>query len=703
MRSQQFRGELFTQPGNFEEGPLRDRKEIIPNLRHHQEKAEFLRDVVSLANSARMLGRPAYLLLGIDDDGHPCDLTPSLEPYRKRARRKAEGREWDEHRFEECLWREVIERQMLKEIIAGYVNPALAASCRLEYGRVRGSLCAYLLIPQNPSPKPYQLRKTLKSSNNVLLNRGQCWIRIGESKHEIEPREIAPNAAPYCYAFTQVPYLLPSEWLNYFGRMMDRQFYQAYNRIPGYQDLPSTTEKPLNEIVNEFLSSTESKLLVIRGKAGTGKSVFLRRLIYNRAESGGFETEQNIQQQRFSAPTSLIPVYMSLRGWQMRPGQALDDQIMDCLNATAELWCERPRAPESMLDHTGYNWLLCLDGLDEIWSLDDQRSFVNALTRFQERHPAIRVILTTRPDVTVAGLSGALVVDVGPLTPEQIQSYLGANAEGEQIEEIMEFLQLEPELWDLCSVPAFLEAATTAWIDEFYPPAFEESGDISSDASTHIPVEPVIADAAKAGAESKPDEVLRFVQESLAGEIEEEGTGVELANGGRGETLNFEDVSEKAAEEFIAPIRTGRVLHRIYQHVWNRERHRRPVDASAPGQWFDGTAELAAWLDGNRRNVRLRRAIEFFAPQQGLYWVLSLGVLERALRGGWIRFVADITRTYFAASFVLPFVEEGDYEEPLAYIRQGKRRFWEDALAILGDLIHAVISLLEEETSRLAD
>ena len=83
-----FRDELFQDPEEYEEIPLRDRKADFPNLlkrgggQERQEKtAEFIRDVISLANAARLWGAPAYLLFGIDDSGAVVGIHEHLKVY----------------------------------------------------------------------------------------------------------------------------------------------------------------------------------------------------------------------------------------------------------------------------------------------------------------------------------------------------------------------------------------------------------------------------------------------------------------------------------------------------------------------------------------------------------------------------------------------------------------------------------------------
>jgi hypothetical protein len=125
------------------------------------------------------------------------------------------------------------------------------------------------------------------------------------------------------------------------------------------------------------------------------------------------------------------------------------------------------------------------------------------------------------------------------------------------------------------------------------------------------------------------------------------------------------------------------------------------VDVNDPPIWFDQTGELAAWMDGNRNSTRAKRVLEFLDSEEGLLWVLSLGVLERASRWGWLHFASETSQVYFAASFILPFIEEQDYDEPLAVLRQGTRPFWERTIAIVRDMTYTDVAFLEEEIRRL--
>ena len=459
----------------------------------------------------------------------------------------------------------------------------------------------------------------------------ECWIRIGESKYDLRKTKVLPNQEPYCHPAAQVPHPFPSQWREYFTGLTAH--LQEATVIPGYQELFTDTGDSLSEVVDGFLDNNKESLLVIVGKAGMGKSAFLERLVHRLASDCLYETEQNIASERFDSPNSLMPMYISLQGWAA-PDLQLDAEVMNWLNGKAHFWDGRPEMPERMLDYTDCRWVICFDGLDEIWTLDGRARFLKSLNHFQRSHPNVKVILSTRPDLTFAGLNRIRVVHLDALTEEQIESYLSVLAKDKQLDEIRNFLRSESELRELCGIPAFLESAVATWI----------------------------------------------------GDVTEEGvTGYDLFG------------------EVVVPIRKGGVLDNIYRHIWDRERDRRPVLSHEPDQWFDETGQLAATMDGGKTSIRRREAMKCIGSEQGLNWVFSLGVLGSKPRSGWVHFVSDITKAYFAASFLLPFIQEEDYQCPLDFISQGRREFWESALAILRDLVYMDVTELDRKVSELSD
>ncbi len=174
-----FQVEHFTLPSHYEETPLCDRKANLPNLYRDDEKAEFLRDVIALANSARSFGKPVRLLFGIDDHGKPADLGDYLAPY---AAHISAGVQLPEKI-----------REQIGKTLATYVKPELS-KFDFELGECEGKCVAYLLIHPVPSAKRFRVARDLTSGKQQLLSAGQSWIRFGEHKEEVISKLIDPDS-----------------------------------------------------------------------------------------------------------------------------------------------------------------------------------------------------------------------------------------------------------------------------------------------------------------------------------------------------------------------------------------------------------------------------------------------------------------------------------------------------------------------------
>ncbi|MGC9400665.1 MAG: helix-turn-helix domain-containing protein [Anaerolineae bacterium] len=195
-----FRAEIYIDPEEYEEMPLRDRKAVLPNFftgrACMKKRAEFLRDVIALANTARLFGEPAYLIFGLDDEGNILDLKDSLRVY---------------DRGETTPWEGF--RHSIGQFIREYIEPSLV-HWDLKHGEVDGKEVGYLLIKPYAARHKFQVKKKLKSGREVMLEKSQSWIRFGESKYNL--RNMPFESMPYEYSYAEVPYVLPSIWLKYF-------------------------------------------------------------------------------------------------------------------------------------------------------------------------------------------------------------------------------------------------------------------------------------------------------------------------------------------------------------------------------------------------------------------------------------------------------------------------------------------------------
>jgi hypothetical protein len=223
MASKEFRSELFTEPSEYEETPLRDRKQKLYDLRHHREKAEFLRDVIALANTARMWGKPAYLLFGLDDNGNIHDITDDLKPYVSHL----------PNRDEEVVIAMEKVRHAIKDAISYYIDPLLTL-WDLEWGRINDSLVAYLRLEPELTLEDFKVAKDLQSGGESLLRKGEKWIRMGESKRKIE-RQVLSRTSNYL----DVPFIRPSMWLSYFEKLRSDPEIDKAARKRSYIELGS--------------------------------------------------------------------------------------------------------------------------------------------------------------------------------------------------------------------------------------------------------------------------------------------------------------------------------------------------------------------------------------------------------------------------------------------------------------------------------
>ena len=625
-----FRAELFTEPTEYEEEPLRDRKSQIPNLRRNDEKGEFIRDVIALANTARMFGRPAYLLYGlkdnVDDDFPVCGIGDSLAPY---------GTPNTQHAWESL-------KQSIEQVVAEYIKPQV--KWELVHGQVDEQEVAYLLIHPLTPPTVFQTKKKIRNE----FEADQSWIRLGESKRDIRREDISPNDDRYRYAYASVPFVLSSTWRKYFKGILDdrspAENLRTAQDIRGYQDLYGTDGRPLQEVVKDFLNS-ESTLLIIKGAAGSGKSAFVQRWIAEQAEAQLQAVEEKIEREEFTPPaTGWILVYHRLRNEPVGPNYCLATRLLDAVNKRSgrSFWAgrERPAKVNELFHKSELHWVICLDGLDEISTHQKQETFLEALRDFLETYPGVKVILTTRPDTGVGTLKViGEQVTIAPFRDEQIMLYLQNWAGAEDYEEFMTVLRSNPELWELCKTPAYLEAACQR---------------LSGTPLT--PLEPI--------APAAPSVTVEAIQQTtddnrmaiVSTTIPKADETVLVLNAAITDTPE-QQVGIPSEESLVRPLRIGEVLYEMYAYLWQREGGRCAEFTNHAAIWWEKTGLLAIKMDGRQSNIRATNAQQKLGSA-GLRHMLSLGILRCI--NSLICFNAELTKVYFAAAWLRDCLETND-------------------------------------------
>lgn len=614
--TQQFRTELFTDPTEYEERPLRDRKRDFPNLSDRKERRNFVKRVIAMANTTRLWCGAAYLFYGIDNDGQIYGLENSvIASY---------GNLDDVSPWEKA-------REKIRDTLSEFVTPPLL-KWDLLHGKINETPVAYLLIAP-VGTGPFKVKQALDT-----LLAGQCWIRFGESAQDIDDYVLSPEDDLYTYAYSSIPYILPRVWQRYFeGILNDRNSAEnltVAQDIRGYQDLYTTDGRLLQEVVTQFLNGSET-LLVIEGAAGSGKSAFVRRWIVAQTEAQLQAMEQKIEREEFTPPVGWIPVYHRLRNEPVRTNYRLETRLLDVINKKSEssFWSgKRPSQPEELFCKPDLHWVICLDGLDEVRTQEQQHIFIETLHGFLEAYPRVKVILTTRPDTGIGTLKTCgNTVTIAPFNDGPVMLYLKNWVESKDYAEFVEFLHSDDELWELCRTPACLEVAVGKMIEIAESKLSEPVELMKASSIEPAPIfESSINDTVIIAVPKASDEDLTLLNPTTT------------------------DIPE------LATFRVGKVLDEMYRDLWDRERKRHSEFSSYEVLWWEQTGRLALKMDGIQFSI-LETEAQRALGATALRHVLGLGILRRDPR--LVGFNTELTKAYFAAVWLRDCLETNDVSQ----------------------------------------
>lgn len=663
---------LFTRPDQYEETLLRDRKAMVEYWKD-DKKAEFVRDVIALANTARMLGKPAYLILGVRDaaDGTPADICGIGEMFERQVRQgRTKTQAWETMRSE------------MAAIIQQYVLPILALDIR--FCEVSDMVVGYVLI--SPSlGEPFQVKQEFRNGKQTYLRPGQCWLRFGNSKREVNLEEIPPEHDKLRYCYAEVPYVLPSVWKRYFDEVQ-REMQKLTQYAPeetAYQELRDSKGAPIQKIVDEFLAQNDERLLILQGAAGCGKSLFLQRLVNEQAEQGEQEMKDAQRQEQFTPPAGFIPIFYRLRKLtsQARTQSAHFTKIL--CDLLASLWKDNedgkhPKYPEKLFEHPKLNWLIVLDGLDETGEYARRQEFLNILNEFMRAYPRLRVILTTRPSpgISLEGMDNAKLVEIAPLNEKQIADFLMAyrtdNQNEDAIYAFLEKCKRWEDAWKLLSVPAYLNAAAlSVGIPRTITDAQEQPPEIP------VKVETTQSHEAHAIPPLSAEPVFQNLPQGTSLEVDAPVTQ-ELTAG-----------NEKREEEFILTL--PRLLDQIYEAFWKREGDRGILENI--NHFRCNTHKIAATSMKVCRGSVKRNDAQKCLKEKGLRWVLEMGILSENAHEH-IFFTIPSAQVYSAAKHLQGDIEGEFWDTIFRYMRRWQNTYRAEIENFYNDLTGNPLSIV---------
>jgi len=469
----QFDPELFSRlrnPWRLRETALVDLKErIYPMRGNGNALAEFIRDMIAFANTARRRGQPAYILFGVDDDGN---ILP--QGIRGQCTRVTLPPDWDDDdpaRFEQQ--QNQISRH-LHNVAERHVRPGI----NFDYvpGRIDDTLVSYLIIRPEPIPQPFEVRRKVvdRQTGNVLLTKGQCWKREGESKYEVPESDKI-----FLYRWTDVPYVSKTQWVGHLSILTGA----FTDELSTYLDL--STQGPaegisLDQRVDYFLASDSEQVLLLTGRPGTGKTRYLHRLVRTLAEVA----LQNLEATSIEQPQTLIPVYVSLSGYAAEVTRPFKQKVVLCLDNHGILKFNETAQPERILADRNLRFVICLDAFDE---MEPRGTNVKPISGFLEEFPNLKIVVTSRPKaLPPPWLNRYSAISIAPLSENDVYDYLAAHLEWP--DRAYEFIRQNAELYEVMCVPLMLKHVTEYWqefeqqtVGNLERPAGEEEGEERTD------------------------------------------------------------------------------------------------------------------------------------------------------------------------------------------------------------------------------
>lgn len=625
-----------------------------------------------MANSARRHGEPARILMGVRNDGEVTGIGEFLSDYGQC--------DSDVERWENM-------KRSIQHIAGQYIEPQ--PDWDLKHGMIEDKQVAYILIEPGATPERYHVARDYISGKGARretrLVQGESWIRSGESNRKIGNKPFSGDESSYAY--TQVPFLLPSHWLNYFeGLRSDLRFSGAYE-LKGYQEqmLESADRHSLKQMCDHFESS-DDRTLILSGQAGSGKTTLIRRWVYRLAEAGHASVAENRRREEFTPPPSWIPVYLALSHDRIESGDRLTQWILDRFNEHARAWGVRPQEGYRLLSQSNLKWIIFLDGLDEVGSDDEMRLLLAAVNAFASRFPSLKQVITTRTIVARPDWRNwhkSLEQELSGFSDEEIINYVNSCVPIDAVGPLLETLQREDELWSLCRVPLFLEAL----VDEFAN--YQLSGG-ASEASLHKESTVLSTSADPFLAAGKPEipaeedtSIPSFQTEELvlSEPVEHDSNFPAAAGAGkRVQHRSLQPSCERGSHRAIAYM-----LDRVFRGLWEREQRRTTQSPLNTGQWWERMGYFAMETDGKQRLFRYQTAADHLGSEQALYWVMSLGIITGASET-LLKFVSELVKVYFAADRMISLHQTGETQLLRSEIQAAEREFRNRVLCMVDDL-----------------
>lgn len=458
------------------EGPLFDRKSHLPIIHCKPGEIkdatveltktirEFVRDCISMLNSARRRGKPAYIVYGVKDN---WEIMPSGifgKSTRKMSNTEIESY-LDTPKLFQDLQRNVIEKYDMRPHTERLIWENPSAFIHYEFGWINHEgekvFLSYLVFEPYASQRPFAVKPSNKGTEiwyeRLNLTPGESWSRVGESKKEFVGAEIDTLVC-----WRESPFVSSEQWSKYLTDLQQKISricqYNIHEDELGLQRLTAKDSYTndligLNAALHEFATYTDTgnQVLFVLGDGGVGKSTQVQLLTLEVARL--LQEEIKDAPKKYDQPEGLIPVYVEMKRFRCSTETPLHyiASTLQSIKIDADI--------EKIFGDRELQFLFILDAIDEMASDEHERN-IDAIYQLVKDYAHIKFIIVSRPSVFQQNiLERHRYLRVLPLTLEQIVNCIKAAEISIKVQEqLIDLISGDLELQSLLGVPRMLTA-----------------------------------------------------------------------------------------------------------------------------------------------------------------------------------------------------------------------------------------------------
>ncbi|MBI5292444.1 MAG: NACHT domain-containing protein [Chloroflexi bacterium] len=406
---------------NWTEGSRLDFKRgLYGHLKEHK-RFEFAKDLIALANVARRIDDLCWIFFGVEDKERPLvDIRDTIfEEYTRPH--------WNNPQVPLVRKLEDIEDDLHQD--AQHLIAPVPPEFHLEYGEVNDKFVAFLVVEPRPEDPPFCLRQYGEDTKGRRFKKGTAFIRRGSSSVPVAEAE-----KRFLLSASEADYLRREHWQSLISSCKEGYFYECQHLSPQFEPkTENSTATAFASVLNAL--DTNKKVTLIKGHAGTGKTVLLHRVAYRLADQHLESVTERIYWGQSAKPDNdyieqnlaslevatsrIVPVLCSLRGLSL---SKVDDFNQILLAHIREKSGKQSiRSLETLWNIRGSSWVILLDGADELGKPREVADSVLS-TWVKTLPPNVQVVITSRLDVSQGSVDE--MVALATLTVQEVLDLL---------------------------------------------------------------------------------------------------------------------------------------------------------------------------------------------------------------------------------------------------------------------------------------